>query len=116
MALFGSHWNEDDRIPQERGLRAKMPIFEDNWEDGWKEVSDQIRRYFETEKYKETYEKVTSALNAKMLNDLRPKMHWVQKSTPYAPAARWYCSNCGNDEMYKTPFCPICGAMEVKDD
>ena len=24
MALFGSHWNEDDRIPQERGSRAKM--------------------------------------------------------------------------------------------
>ena len=116
MALFGSHWNEDDRIPQERGLRAKMPIFEDNWEDDWKEISDQIRQYFETEKYKETYVKVTSALNAKMLNDLRPKMHWVQKSTPYALAARFYCSNCGNDEMYKTPFCPICGAMEVEDD
>jgi hypothetical protein len=30
MALFGSHWNEDDRIPQERGLRAKIPVFEDN--------------------------------------------------------------------------------------
>ena len=33
MALFGSHWNEDDRIPQKRGSRAKMPIFEDNWEE-----------------------------------------------------------------------------------
>ena len=32
MALFGFHWNEDNRIPQERGSRAKMPIFEDNWE------------------------------------------------------------------------------------
>lgn len=77
MALFGSHWNEDDRIPQKRGSRAKMPIFEDNWEEV-------------------------------MLNNLRPKMEWIQKS---APAARFYCSNCGNDEMYKTPFCPECGAM-----
>lgn len=112
MALFDSHWNEDDRIPQERGLRAKMPLFEDDW----REISDQIHQYFETEKYKETYVKITDALNAKMLNDLRPKMHWVQKSTPYALAARWYCSNCGNDEMYKTPFCPICGAMEKEDE
>lgn len=24
MALFGSHWNEDDRIPQERGSRAML--------------------------------------------------------------------------------------------
>ena len=116
MALFGSGWLEDDRISQENNLHVKFPIFKDNWEDDWKEISDQIHQYFETEKYRETYEKVTNALNAKMLNDLRPKMYWIQKSTPYAPAARWYCSNCGNDEMYKTPFCPICGAMEVKDD
>lgn len=26
MALFGSHWNEDDRITQERDLRAKYPF------------------------------------------------------------------------------------------
>lgn len=115
MALFGSGWLEDDRLPQERGLRAKMPIFEDNWENDWKEISDQIHQYFELEKYKETYVKITDAFNAKMLNDLRPKMRWVQKSTPYALAARWYCSNCGNDEMYRTPFCPICGAMEVEE-
>lgn len=108
MALFGSHWNEDDRIPQERGSRAKMPIFEDNWEDGWEGISDQIHQYFETEKYKEIYEKVVNAINTKMLKDLRPKMEWIQKSVP---AARFYCSNCGNDEMYKTPFCPECGAM-----
>ena len=42
MALFGSHWNEDDRIPQERGLRAKIPIFEDNWENDWKEIQENV--------------------------------------------------------------------------
>lgn len=108
MALFGSHWNEDDRIPQEKGSRAKTPIFEDNWEDVWKEISDQNHQYFDVEKYKESYEKIVDAINTKMLNNLRPKMEWIQKS---APAARFYCSNCGNDEMYKTPFCPECGAM-----
>lgn len=116
MALFGSGWLEDDRILQENDLRVKVLVFGDNWEDGWKEISDQIHQYFELEKYRETYEKVVSTFNARMLKDLRPKMHWVHKSTPYAPAARFYCSNCGNDEMYKTPFCPICGAMEVEND
>ena len=115
MALFGSGWLEDDRISQERGLRAKMPIFEDNWEDGWKEISDQIHQYFELEKYKETYEKITSTLNARMLYDLRPKMHWIKDTSSHVFPAQYYCSNCGNDELYKTPFCPQCGAMEVKE-
>ena len=114
MALFGSGWLEDDRLSEtERGLRAKLPILEDS--TNWEELSNHIRQYFDLEKYNETYIHVIEALNAKMLNDLRPKMYWTQKSTPYAPAARWYCSNCGNDEMYKTPFCPMCGAMEIKE-
>lgn len=110
MTLFGSHWNEDDKIPQERGLRAKIPIFEDNWEDGWGEISDQIHQYFETEKYRESYEKIVEAINTKMLDNLRPKMHWKETFQP-GVKYRYVCSNCGNDEMYKTPFCPECGAM-----
>lgn len=122
MALFDSHWDEDNRIPQERGLRAKMSIFEDSWEDDWKENSDQNHLDY----YEELYDVINNVMCSskrtfnsdleRLLNYLRPKMHWVQKSTPYALAARFYCSNCGNDEMYKTPFCPICGAMEVEDD
>ena len=27
----------------------------------------------------------------------------------------YYCSNCGNDELVKTPFCPQCGAMYEDD-
>ena len=117
MVLFDSHWNEDNIIFQENDLRAKIPVFEDNWEDDWKEISDQIHQRFETEKYKEIYEKVVNAFNAKMLNDLRPKMRWIQRkeNTAYSLGSQYYCSNCDNDEMYKTPFCPQCGAMEVKE-
>lgn len=117
MALFGSHWNENDRLSEKRGMRAKLDsLFEDIWEDSKKEIEEEVHAYFETEKYKKNSQFITSKIQELTLNELRPKMHWVQKSTPYAPAARFYCSNCGNDEMYKTPFCPICGAMEVKDD
>ena len=47
MVLFDSHWNEDNIIFQENDLCARMPIFEDNWEDNWREISDQIHHYFE---------------------------------------------------------------------
>ena len=57
------------------------------------------------------------AIQENLLNSLRPKMTWIQKKeeAPYSLISQYYCSNCGNDEMYKTPFCPICGAMEVKE-
>ena len=116
MALFDSHWNEDDRIPQERGLRAKIPVFEDNWEADWKEIFDQIHQYFDTEKYKETYEKVASALNAKMLDDLWPKMTWERKIDRTYGITYYVCSHCGSEKYYQSKYCSECGAMEVTDD
>ena len=114
MALFGSNWLEDDRLPDcGCGSRAKMHLYEDNWHE---DITKEIRDFFNIDVESEEYKRVANKVQQVMLSNLRPKMTWVQKSTPYAPAARWYCSNCGNDEMYKTPFCPICGAMEVKDD
>ena len=109
MALFGSGWLEDDRLPQERGKRQENNIYDDY--RGY-DFSD----YFNVDTNSEEYKQMRDKIQQFMLNNMRPKMHWVQKSTPYALAARFYCSNCGNDEMYKTPFCPICGAMEVEDD
>ena len=94
MALFDSEWNKD------------------NWRE---DIMKESRNYFDIDVSEETVELIRNKVEQMMLNSLRPKMHWVQKSTSYAPTARFYCSNCGNDEMYKTPFCPICGAMEVKE-
>lgn len=94
MALFDSGWNED------------------NWRE---EIMKKSRNYFDIDVSEETVELIRNKVEQMMLNSLRPKMNWVQKSTSYTPTARFYCSNCGNDEMYKTPFCPICGAMEVKE-
>ena len=108
MALFGSGWLEDDRLPQERWERQENNRYDDYWDY---DFSD----YFNVDTNSEAYKQVCDKIQKVMLNNLRPKMHWVHKSTPYAPAARWYCSNCGNDEMYKTPFCPMCGAMEIKE-
>ena len=39
--------------------------------------------------------------------NMHQTMSWIQKRD------RFYCSNCNNDEMYKTPFCPQCGAKYV---
>lgn len=50
------------------------------------------------------------AIQENILNNLRPKMHWKETFQP-GVKYRYVCSNCGNDEMYKTPFCPQCGAM-----
>lgn len=108
MALFGSGWLEDDRLPQERGKRQENNVYDDY--RGY-DFSD----YFNIDIDSEEYKQMRNRIQQIVLNNMQPKMHWVQKSTPYALAARWYCSNCGNDEMYKTPFCPICGAMEVKE-
>lgn len=108
MTVFGSGWLEDDRLSQERGKRQENNVYDDY--RGY-DFSDYFNVDINSEEYKQFANKVQQA----MLSNLRPKMTWVQKSTPYVPAARWYCSNCGNDEMYKTPFCPICGAMETKE-
>ena len=86
MALFGSNWHED--------------------------ITKEIRDFFNIDVESEEYKRVANKVQEVMLSNLRPKMTWVQKSTP---AAGWYCSNCGNDEIYKTPFCPMCGAMEIKE-
>ena len=45
----------------------------------------------------------------------RPKMYWIKNTSSHVFPAQYTCSNCGNDELYKTPFCPQCGAMEVKE-
>ena len=60
----------------------------------------------------------TRSLNSdfeRLLNCLRPKMHWIKDTSSHVFPTQYYCSNCGNDELYKTPFCPQCGAMEVKE-
>ena len=102
MVLFGSGRFEDNKLSQENNTYDNCRGYD---------FSD----YFNIDTSSEEYKQFTNKIQQYMLNSLRPKMIWVQKSTPYVPAARWYCSNCGNDEMYKTPFCPMCGAMEVKE-
>lgn len=76
---------------------------------------EQIQKYFDELETLLSNPISIEKIEVDTLENLRPKMHWVQKSTSYTPAARFYCSNCGNDEMYKTPFCPMCGAMEIKE-
>ena len=85
---------------------------------GWQEdIMKEARDYFDNDVSEETLELIRNKIEQVMLNSLRPKMYWVQKSTPLCSlAACWHCSNCGNDEMYKTPFCPICGAMNIEND
>lgn len=50
-----------------------------------------------------------------ILENLRPKMHWIKETNDLYGRSIYYCSNCGNDEYCKTKFCPECGAKEIKD-
>ena len=79
--------------------------------------ADEIRDYFGVNVDDETVKVIRDKIEATMLNSLRPKMTWVQRKedTPYSLISQYYCSNCGNDELVKTPFCPQCGAMYAKD-
>ena len=54
-------------------------------------------------------------IEATFLEYLRPKMEWKSQFSKEYGYVVYHCSNCGNDELVKTPFCPQCGAMETKD-
>ena len=51
----------------------------------------------------------------KLLDCMRPKMEWKPQLNKEYGYVTYYCSNCGNDELVKTPFCPQCGAMYAED-
>ena len=108
MALFGSGWLEDDRLPQERGLRQKNNVYDDY--RGY-DFSD----YFNVDTDSEEYKQMRDRVQQIVLNNMRPKMHWIKDTSSHIFPAKYHCSNCSNDELYKTPFCPQCGAMEVKE-
>ena len=75
--------------------------------------------------YEELYDAINSVMCSsirtfnsdleKLLNCLRPKMEWKPQFSKEYGYVIYHCSNCGNDELVKTPFCPQCGAMEVKE-
>ena len=71
---------------------------------------------FNVDTNSEEYKQIRDKIQQIMLNNLWPKMHWVEDTSSHVFPVKYYCSNCGNDELYKTPFCPQCYAMEVKDD
>lgn len=50
-----------------------------------------------------------------LLDCMRPKMEWKPRLNKEYGYVTYYCSNCGNDELVKTPFCPQCGAMYAED-
>lgn len=64
----------------------------------------------------ESTKTIKTRIQSLVVNDLLPKMRWIEDTSSHVFPVKYYCSNCGNDELYKTPFCPQCGAMEVKDD
>ena len=67
--------------------------------------------------YEDFYDKMRGWFNMPpgvesiILEYLRPKMEWKPQFSKEYGYVIYYCSNCGNDELVKTPFCPQCGAM-----
>lgn len=72
--------------------------------------------------YEDFYDKMRGWFNMPpgvesiILEYLRPKMEWKPQFSKEYGYVIYHCSNCGNDELVKTPFCPQCGAMETKDE
>lgn len=71
--------------------------------------------------YEDFYDKMRGWFNMPsdvesiILEYLRPKMEWKPQFSKEYGYVTYYCSNCGNDELVKTPFCPQCGAMYAED-
>lgn len=71
--------------------------------------------------YEDFYDKMRGWFNMPsdvesiILEYLRPKMEWKPQLNKEYGYVTYYCSNCGNDELVKTPFCPQCGAMYAED-
>lgn len=75
--------------------------------------------------YEEFFNKLKSAMLSNeeifnknfenLLNCMRPKMKWKPQFSKEYGYVIYHCSNCGNDELVKTPFCPQCGAIYVED-
>ena len=76
--------------------------------------------------YEELYDAINSVMSSpsdlilnnnleRLLNCLCPKMEWKPQFSKEYGYVIYYCSNCGNDELVKTPFCPQCGAMYEED-
>lgn len=71
--------------------------------------------------YEDFYDKMQGWFNMPsdvesiILEYLRPKMEWKPRFSKEYGYVIHYCSNCGNDELVKTPFCPQCGAMYAED-
>jgi uncharacterized OB-fold protein len=72
--------------------------------------------------YEDFYDKMRGWFNMPpgvesiILEYLRPKMEWKPQFSKEYGYVIYHCSNCGNDELVKTPFCPQCGAMETKEE
>ena len=72
--------------------------------------------------YEDFYDKMRGWFNMPpgvesiILEYLRPKMEWKPQFSKEYGYVIYHCSNCGNDELVKTPFCPQCGAMYMEDE
>ena len=72
--------------------------------------------------YEDFYDKMRGWFNMPpgvesiILEYLRPKMEWKPQFSKEYGYVIYHCSNCGNDELVKTPFCPQCGAMYAEDE
>ena len=73
--------------------------------------TDEIRNYSGVDVSDDTVQLVRNKIESTLLEYLRPKMEWKPRFSKEYGYVIYHCSNCGNDEMYQTPFCPICGAM-----
>ena len=62
--------------------------------------------------YEDFYDKMRgwfnmpSDIESTILEYLRPKMEWKPQFSKEYGYVIYHCSNCGNDELVKTPFCP----------
>lgn len=77
--------------------------------------TDEINDYFGVDVSDDTVKLIRDKIEATFLKSLRPKMEWKPQFSKEYGYVIYHCSNCGNDELVKTPFCPQCGAMYVED-
>ena len=89
MALFEQSWLEDNRLSNYQGKRIECGTLDEYCGLDAAELQQQMSAIF--------------------LEYLRPKMTWLRKKN-YKGLYYYVCSNCKNEENYKTKFCPECGA------
>ena len=78
--------------------------------------TSEIRDYFGVDVSDDTVQLVRNKIESTLLEYLRPKMEWKPQFSKEYGYVIYHCSNCGNDELVKTPFCPQCGAIYAKDE